>query len=148
MIYWFTGQPEHGKTTLAKMLYNHLINEYGVTNVFMIDGDDIRDLFKNTDYSINGRVQNVNIAQKIAHYLHSLDKIVIVSIVSPYIDQREDFKEKIGKGIIEFYVHSSVPKSRDKNKSIAYIAPKDNYCDINTTIENEQESFERIKHYI
>lgn len=148
MIYWFTGQPAHGKTTLAKMLYQDLVDKYGVENVFHIDGDDIRALYNNADYSIHGRVQNVNTAQKIAHYLHTHGKYVIVSIVSPYIDQREDFKKLIGTGIIEFYVHCQTSREREQNKSIAYVGPKENYCDINTTIETEQESFERIKHYL
>ena len=43
MIYWFTGQPAHGKTVLAKMLHNLK------PNAFMIDGDDMRELFSNKD---------------------------------------------------------------------------------------------------
>ena len=30
MIYWFTGQPGHGKTTLAKALLAHLTVAAGV----------------------------------------------------------------------------------------------------------------------
>ena len=66
MIYWFTGQPCAGKTTLAKKLEEHIVD-----NVYMIDGDDMRELFSNKDYSIKGRVENVGTAQRIAHYLHN-----------------------------------------------------------------------------
>ena len=48
MIYWFTGQPCAGKTTLAKKL--HRIKP----NAFMIDGDDLRDLTINKDPRILG----------------------------------------------------------------------------------------------
>ena len=82
MIYWFTGQPAHGKTVLANMLKEEL------PNAFRIDGDEMRELFTNKDYSINGRVVNVGTAQKIAHYLHNQGHDVIVSLVAPYIDQR------------------------------------------------------------
>ena len=68
MIYWFTGQPSHGKTVLAEMAKDHLI-EKGMTlgkDLFRIDGDDMRELFANKDYSIKGRVENVGTAQRIA----------------------------------------------------------------------------------
>ena len=39
MIYWFTGQPGHGKTTLAKALITHLQGQ-GV-EPFHVDGDDL-----------------------------------------------------------------------------------------------------------
>ncbi len=138
MIYWLTGQPCAGKTTLAKKLH------YIKPNAFMIDGDDLRELTTNKDYSINGRVNNVNTAQKIAHYLHNQGKDVIVSLVSPYIDQREDFKKLMGDQLIEFYVHTSEARERDHFKSSAYIAPQDNFIDIDTTEDTPEESLQKI----
>lgn len=139
MIYWFTGQPMAGKTTLAKMLENHIVD-----NVYLIDGDDLRDLTTNKDYSINGRVSNVNAAQKIAHYLHNQGQDVIVSLVSPYIDQREDFKKLLGDNIKEIYVHTSEVRERDHFKASAYIPPKDNFIDIDTTIDTPEQSLKKI----
>src|SRR5210317_230 len=138
MIYWFTGQPAHGKTVLANMLKEKL------PNAFRIDGDEMRELFTNKDYSINGRVVNVGTAQKIAHYLHNQGKDVIVSLVAPYIDQREDFKKLIGEGIKEIYVHTSEPRERDHFKAIAYIAPQKNFIDIDTTEDSPTESFTKL----
>jgi len=139
MIYWFTGQPCAGKTTLAKMLENHIVD-----NVYLIDGDDLRNLTTNKDYSINGRVSNVNAAQKIAHYLHNQGQDVIVSLVSPYIDQREDFKKLLGDNIKEIYVHTSEVRERDHFKASAYIPPKDNFIDIDTTIDTPKQSLKKI----
>ena len=45
MIYWFTGQPGAGKTTLADWLATHYH-----TKAIKIDGDDIRKIFDNKDY--------------------------------------------------------------------------------------------------
>ena len=87
MIYWFTGQPCSGKTVLANML-----KEKYLPHAYRIDGDEMRELFTNKDYSIKGRITNVDAAQKIAHYLHNQGKDVIVSLVSPYLDQREELK--------------------------------------------------------
>ena len=113
MIYWFTGQPAHGKTVLANMLKKE------IPGAFRIDGDDMRELFSNKDYSINGRVVNVGTAQRIAQYLNNQGKDVIVSLVAPYVDQREDFKTLMGDQIIEFYVHTTEPRERDHFKAIA-----------------------------
>jgi adenylylsulfate kinase-like enzyme len=138
MIYWFTGQPAHGKTVLANKLKEVL------PNAFRIDGDEMRELFTNKDYSINGRVVNVGTAQRIAHYLHNQGHDVIVSLVAPYVDQREDFKTLMGDQIIEFYVHTTEPRERDHFKAIAYTPPLTNFVDIDTTNDTEQQSFEKV----
>lgn len=138
MIYWFTGQPGAGKTTLANMLKEALPKAY------RIDGDDIRELFSNKDYTINGRVYNVNTAQKIAHYLHNQGHDVIVSLVSPYIDQREEFKALIGDHIKEIYVHTSEPRERDHLKAKGYVAPQENFIDIDTTEDDSFDTFTKL----
>jgi len=138
MIYWFTGQPAHGKTVLANMLKKEK------PGAFRIDGDDMRELFSNKDYSINGRVVNVGTAQRIAQYLNNQGKDVIVSLVAPYIDQREDFKTLMGDQMIEFYVHTSEPRERDHFKAVAYVAPQDNFIDIDTTEDTPKQSFEKV----
>ena len=138
MIYWFTGQPAHGKTVLANMLKKE------IPGAFRIDGDDMRELFSNKDYSINGRVINVGTAQRIAQYLNNQGKDVIVSLVAPYVDQREDFKTLMGDQIIEFYVHTTEPRERDHFKAIAYTPPLTNFVDIDTTDDTEQQSFEKV----
>ena len=149
MIYWFTGQPGAGKTTLAEMLKEELEkNRNFVYKVFRIDGDDMRELFSNKDYSIKGRVDNVSTAQRIAHYLHNQEKDVIVSLVSPYIDQREDFKKLLGDNLKEIYVHTSDKRERDNFKSIAYTPPQSNYIEIDTTFDAPIESLKKILEYI
>lgn len=138
MIYWFTGQPCAGKTVLANMLKKEK------PGAFRIDGDDMRELFSNKDYSINGRVINVGTAQRIAQYLNNQGKDVIVSLVAPYIDQREDFKALMGDQIVEFYVHTTESRERDHFKAIAYTPPLANFVDIDTTHDTEEESFEKV----
>ena len=143
MIYWFTGQPAHGKTVLAKALYDALGDQ-----PFMIDGDGMRELFSNKDYSIKGRVENIATAQRISHYLHNQGKDVIVALVSPYIDQREDFKTLLGDNIKEIYVHTTEPRERDHWKAIAYISPQENYINIDTTDDTPEESLQKIMNQI
>jgi|TARA_R110000823_G_scaffold314655_1_gene444271 adenylylsulfate kinase len=138
MIYWFTGQPAHGKTILANLL------KEAKPKAFRIDGDEMRELFINKDYSINGRVTNVGTAQRISHYLNNQGHDVIVSLVSPYVDQREEFKKLMGKDLIEIYVHTNQSRERDHFKAIAYLPPKENFIDIDTSIDTPHESLEKI----
>lgn len=138
MIYWFTGQPCAGKTTLAGLLKKEK------PGAFRIDGDDMRELFSNKDYSAKGRIDNVGTAQRIAHYLHNQGRDVIVSLVSPYVDQREEFKTLLGDNIKEIYVHTTEPRERDHFKATAYTPPLENYIDIDTTKDSINESFEKI----
>ncbi len=49
MIYWLTGQPGAGKTTICNEILD--IRDH---RIFHIDGDDLRDLFDNKDYSETG----------------------------------------------------------------------------------------------
>jgi len=139
MIYWLTGQPSHGKTILADLLKKKFLQE-----AYRIDGDDIRELFLNKDYSIKGRVTNVDIAQKIAHYLHNQGKDVIVSLVAPYIDQREEFKTLLGDNIKEIYIHTSELRERQHFKAEAYIAPRENFINIDTTDSSPEESLDKL----
>jgi adenylylsulfate kinase-like enzyme len=135
MIYWFTGQPGAGKTTLAK----HLVENFPKDSVIHIDGDDLRDIFKNKDYSITGRRLNIQRAQDIAHFMHSKGYNVIVSLVSPYRDQREAFK--FSTSVVEIYVHTTEDRGRNQFHVEEYEPPLENFIDIDTTIKNETDSY-------
>ena len=65
MIYWFTGQPGHGKTVLATALKQEL------DNTFHIDGDDLRAIFDNKDYSEAGRLKNIELAKKAKDFVET-----------------------------------------------------------------------------
>ena len=57
MIYYLIGQPGAGKTTIAnEMITNPKRDTFAA---YHIDGDDIRDLFDNKDYSEQGRRRNI-----------------------------------------------------------------------------------------
>lgn len=127
MIFWFTGQPGHGKTVLATALKQNL------NNVFHIDGDDLRVIFANTDYSEQGRRKNISLAQQLAHFLHIKECNVVVSLVSPYKDQRDEFKDKLGNSIQEIYIHTSEIRGREQFHVNEYQAPTENFIDIDTT---------------
>ena len=142
MIYWLTGQPGAGKTVLAKKLYDETFMSYH------IDGDDLRELTKNKNYGIEGRVQNVSTAQKIAHYLNNKGEDIVVSLVSPYLDQREEFKALLGDELVEFYIHTSEERGSEQYHVKGYQPPLDNFVNIDTTYDTIEESFKKIVNYV
>jgi adenylylsulfate kinase len=141
MIIWLTGQPGSGKTTICKRIL------WDKPGVFHIDGDDLRDLFDNKDYSESGRRKNIEIAQQIAHYLHKKGSDVVVSLVSPYKDQRDKFKEKMGDNLVEVYVHTSEQRGREDFFANDYQQPTEKYLDLNTTNESIEESTKKVLYY-
>lgn len=140
MIIWLTGQPGSGKTTLADWLKAHFYN-----NAVTIDGDDIRDVYQNKDYSEEGRRKNIERAQDLALFLHHKKFTPIVSLVSPYRDQRESFKEKLGNDIKEIYVHTTDIRGRENYHIENYEPPLINFIDIDTTNEDQFTSFQKIR---
>lgn len=146
MIYWFTGQPCSGKTVLANML-----KEKYLPHAYRIDGDEMRELFTNKDYSMKGRITNIDAAQKIAHYLHNQGKDVIVSLVSPYLDQREEFKDKMEWQIQEIFVHyniAEIRRGREEYHVMDFQKPNFDYLDIDTTFDTPEKSLTKILKYV
>jgi adenylylsulfate kinase len=135
MIYWLTGQPGAGKTTMGTWIQSSFPNK-----CMIIDGDDIRDIFKNKDYSEDGRRKNIEKAQTLSKFLHHKGYTVIVSLVSPFRDQREEFKTEMSDNIIEIYVHTTEIRGRE-NFHVNYEEPLENFIDCDTTDSREYSTF-------
>ena len=140
MIYWFTGQPGHGKTTLAKALIAHLRAQG--TEPFHVDGDDLRALTANADYSRAGREANIRRAQSIAHYLQNQGHTVVVSLVAPYRDIREELKARAR--VTEVYVHTQESRGREAKHANDYEPPLTDFIDIDTTGTTVEASLARL----
>jgi adenylylsulfate kinase len=143
MIIWLTGQPGSGKTTICKE-----ISELKDHRIFHIDCDDLRNLFENKDYSEQGRRKNIELAQQIAEFLNNKGKDVLVSLVSPYKDQRDKFKEKMGDNLVEIYVHTSQTRGREDYFVKEYVQPTEKYLDLDTTNESIEVSAKKVLYYV
>jgi adenylylsulfate kinase-like enzyme len=98
---------------------------------FHVDGDDLRALTSNADYSRAGREANIRRAQTIAHYLHNQGRTVVVSLVAPYRAIREELKA--ATEVTEVYVHTTEARGREEKHAKDYEAPVTNFIDIDTT---------------
>ena len=118
-------------------------------SVFHVDGDDLRELTINKDYSPEGRINNIRNAQMIVEYLHKNGCDVVVSLVAPYRWLREEFKERVGyENFCEFYVHCSEPRERDHFHAKDYEAPEVEFIDVDTTKDNPDKSFSKIINHL
>jgi adenylylsulfate kinase-like enzyme len=144
MILILTGQPHSGKTTIAKHLKNAIEISLPYRQVYIIDGDDLREVLNNKDYSEQGRRKNIETAHSIAKYLQrqSIKNDVIISLVSPYRDLREQLKEEYS--CQEFYVHTTEIRGRESFHVEDYEKPLENFIDVDTTNVSEIETVNQI----
>lgn len=146
MIIWMTGQPGHGKTTLSDLLKAKLdlVNKPVGKMTVQVDGDDLRKLTINKDYSEQGRINNIRNAQMIAEFCHNKGMDVIVSLVSPYRWLREEFKERMEHFLIEYYITCDEPRERDHFHVKNYEPPEKNFYLIDTTVKSPEDSVREI----
>jgi len=139
MVLWFTGQPGSGKTTLTnKFIEDKLIGFMKIPHwkIVHIDGDDLRDIVDNKDYSEQGRRENINLAMNLARFMDNKGFTVIVSLVSPYRDQREELKME--RNIAEFYLHTTDIRGKEDYFVEDYEPPLHNFTDIDTNKSIEE----------
>jgi adenylylsulfate kinase len=123
MILWFTGQPGSGKTTLAKAFIKKAIEDNSDTKIINIDGDDLRNINKNKDYSKEGRIKNISTAISIMRFLANKNYICVVSIVAPYKFLRDELKEDFS--FLEIYLHTTEIRGRENFFAKDYEVPTD-----------------------
>lgn len=110
-IYWLTGLPCSGKTTIANELAKRIHAE-------ILDGDVIRAVTGNFDFSREGRSRHM---QAVAHMASLLCKHteVVVALVSPLRDVREDLKKR-HPNIYEIYLNCPVDVCRSRDTKGMY----------------------------
>jgi adenylylsulfate kinase-like enzyme len=140
MIFWFTGQPGAGKTTLALALQKEL-RRRGHAVVYL-DGDSFRLITLNQDYSADGRMKNIRAAQLLAAKIHDDGVWVVASFVSPFRALREEFKKR-GQ-VVEVFVHTTKPRGRENFFAANYEPPLENFVDLDTTSASVEECVKKI----
>ncbi len=112
-VLWFTGLPSSGKTTLAKMVENRLL-ERGL-KVEVLDGDDIRkNLSKGLGYSKEDRDTNIRRVGYVCKLLSRNGVAAIASCISPYKEVRDEVRQDVGN-FVEVYVRCPIDVLKERD---------------------------------
>lgn len=113
-LFWITGLSCAGKTTIGTLLYQYLSRKE--SNIVFIDGDVIREVYQNTDYSESGR-------EKISYTNMRLCKMLTdqgIDVIIAVIGMRDAYREWNRKNIENYFeIYLQVPMeilfARDSN---------------------------------
>jgi GTPase SAR1 family protein len=142
MIIVLFGQPHSGKSTIANKI---LETSTSFTNV---DGDKLRELFANKDYSREGRIKNLNRASDIAHYLNSTGEDVILSLVYPYKEAR-NYLNSLTTDVIWVYLIYEGTRGRENFHVKDFDIPSDeNVLSLDTSKLSLDECFRLVQNQI
>jgi len=152
MIIWITGQPGSGKTALANAIKKRVWDTGLDYNTFHIDGDHLRSLIPSTCddtggkelYSEANRRQNIDRAQAIALFLEGTEEypVILVSLVSPYRDQRNALKEKCQ--VMEIYLTCSELRGKEDYFAEGYEPPLNPNLEFDTALISVEEEVDAV----
>jgi adenylyl-sulfate kinase len=107
---WLTGLPAAGKTTLSAALERALLDRGNLA--YRLDGDVIRrDLCSDLGFDRESRAENLRRVAHVARILADAGLIAIVSLVSPYAEDRQRARtlhEERGLTFIEVYLDTPI----------------------------------------
>ncbi len=116
-VIFLTGLSGSGKTTIAKALVEKY-KKKGVVPV-LLDGDEIRKVIHQTGFDEESRKKhNLNVGY-MASLLESQGKVVIVSLISPYKDIRNEIRAMCKK-FVEVYVCTDIQVCMERDPKGLY----------------------------
>ena len=104
LVVWFTGLSGAGKTTISRGVKELLLRREIPT--VWLDGDEMRKgLCSDLGFSEEDRRENSRRVAETARLFRQTGFVVLVSLITPYRDQRERARTRIGaKHFMEVYV--------------------------------------------
>ena len=94
-VFWVTGLSGAGKTTIGKLLYQHLKKKE--KNVVFLDGDIMREVYQTTDYSTQGRLKLAKQHGRLCKMLSDQGIDVVICVIAMYDECRAWNHENISK---------------------------------------------------
>jgi len=109
-VLWMTGLPCSGKTTIARKLQELY------PKLAMLDGDEVRKWLSQNDFSREGINENNRKVANLARLLSNHNVSVLVSLISPFNENREDARKIIGDDkFIEIYIKCSLSVCEERD---------------------------------
>ena len=116
-VVFLTGLSASGKTTIAKTVIDKL-RKKGIAPL-LLDGDEIRNAIKLTGFDEESRKRhNLNVGY-MAKLLEAQGKVVIVSLISPYDDIRNQIRGMCHK-FIEIHVATDIKVCMERDPKGMY----------------------------
>ena len=121
-VLWMTGLPSSGKTTIIRKLAEN------IKNLAILDGDELREWLSPKNFSRKGRDEHNRRVAHIAKILLEHNVPVGVSLISPYLENRETAKKIINnnKKFFEVYVKCSLEKCEERDIKGLYKKARNN----------------------
>lgn len=135
-VYWVTGLSGAGKTTVGSKLYEYLhkVN----TNIVLLDGDVLRDIFKCYDYSYEGRKNLGYQYARLCKMLNDQGLDIIICTVVMFEEIRRWNRNNI-QNYREIYLEVDIEELIRRDKKGLYSAAKEkregNVPGINMNVE-------------
>lgn len=91
-IFWFTGLPQSGKSTIAENLQQVFKDSYKKS--YILDGDVFREgLNKDLDFSPEDRIENLRRAAEVAKIIYNLGYSIFAAFITPSEESRSIISE-------------------------------------------------------
>ena len=120
-VLWTTGLRSSGKTTITRKLAEH------IQNLAILDGDELREWLSPKDFSREGRNEHNRKVANLAKMLFEHNVPVGVSLISPYLENRETAKKIIDDDkFFELYVKCSLKKCEERDVKGLYKKARNN----------------------
>ena len=120
-VLWMTGLPCSGKTTIARKL------QEVYPKLALLDGDELREWLSPKDFSRDGRNEHNRRVAHLTKLLLKHDVSVLVSLISPFNENREDAHKIIGDNMfIETYIKCSLSICEERDVKGMYKKARQN----------------------
>jgi len=120
-IVWLTGMSGSGKSTLANRLKEILTKKN--KRILIIDGDSIRDLYKDKlGFGVNDvRLNNTRIAD-MCNKNRGVFDLIIVPVISPYEEIRQEVRKILEPNFHLVYLKTDINSLKDRDTKGLYAA--------------------------
>ena len=165
-VIWMTGLSGSGKTTIAKIIEQHLHSQ-GILSQ-LLDGDNIRvGISNNLSFSSKDRKENIRRIAEVSKLFINCGIVTLNCFISPTIEIRELAKNIIGKdNFIEVFINAPIAICEDRDVkglykkarkgdidnftgvSAPYEIPENPELEIDTSILSINESAQKVLNYI
>ena len=134
-VLWMTGLPSSGKTTIIRKLAEN------IKNLAILDGDELREWLSPKNFSRKGRDEHNRRVAHIAKILLEHNVPVGVSLISPYLENRETAKKIINnnKKFFEVHVKCSLEKCEERDVKGLYKKARNNEIENFTGVNDPYE---------